>query len=222
MKKLFLLISFVLLSTQTFGAKRLNPLELYEPEYFQSCEPIFIEKISFGGSGCSLADSSGELSDTNDDGVPDGFAVFFKNYIAQQGPGISLAQRRRNCNILVQVHLPQGFQFSIASAKYSGYADLPRGVSGQQESAYQFPLFSPSSITLGTYLRGPYADNYYRTDTLGLASLVWSPCGVSAPLNIRTQIALTGNSTLPAAITSGDEFGKGQQIYGLQWRQCNP
>jgi len=221
MKKLFLLISFVLLSTQAFGAPLLNPPEAYQPEHFQAAEPIFIEKIAFIGSGCSLEDK-GELFDTNNDGFPDQFRVLLSKFIPQQGPGVPISERRKNCNVVVQLHLPQGFRYSIAKVQYNGYADLPTGVWGQQESTIAFPSFNSATVTLRTNIRGPFAGNYDRIDTLELASLVWSPCGVSAPLNIRTQIALLGNITLPAYIGPNDPLGYTQQIYGLQWRQCNP
>jgi len=220
MKKLFLLIGFVLLSTQAFGDKLLNSLGAYkQPQFTSNGDPIFIQNLTFGGSGCSNSDSTATLFDTNNDTFPDVFSIIFDNFIAQQGAGIGISERRKNCNIVVQLHLPQGFQFSIAQVQYNGYADLPSGVQGQQESTYAFPLFDPHTVTLRTNISGPFVDNYQRTDVLGLASLVWSPCGVSAPMNIRTQVALTGKKD-PAAMTLDQILGKVSHKYKLQWREC--
>jgi hypothetical protein len=157
----------------------------------------------------------------NLDGLPDQFEILFDKYIAQQGSGVPIVQRRRNCNISVGLHLPQGWQFSIANVRYFGYADLPEGVQGQQRSDYQFINYT-GTITLQTILDGPYTDNYERQDNLGIESVVWSPCGLEAPLNIRTQVALSGPSNLPAAMTTDQITGTVSQIYGLTWRRCSP
>ena len=183
-------------------------------------DQTYIMNLNFAGSGCSPADSSASLYDTNSDGLPDQFSIYFSTYVAQQGPGLTLAERRKNCNVGVQLHLPQGYQFSIANVRYIGYADLPAGVLGRQKSTYEFPFFS-NSVTLQSVLPGPYTGGYERTDNLGISSVVWSPCGLNTPLNIRTQVALEGASLPRAALTTDQIDGRVRQVYGLVWRACH-
>jgi hypothetical protein len=180
---------------------------------------VFLTSLNFGGTGCDNGDS-GELLDVDLDGRPDRFDVIFNNYIAQQGPGVPISLRRRSCNISLGMHLPQGWQFSIADVHYFGYADLPSAkVGGSQKSTYEFVGFS-NSIELSTDISGIYQDNYEREDVIGITSLVWSPCGLEAPLNIRTQVALSGPLSIPAAMTLDQVTGDVRQIYALKWRKC--
>lgn len=182
-------------------------------------DETYIRSLNFAGSGCNPVDSSAELYDADANGLPEQFVVYFSNYIAQQGPGLTIAERRKNCNIGVQLHLPFGYQFSIANVRYIGYADLPYGVRGRQKSTYEFPFYS-NAITLQTLINGPYVGGYQRQDNLGIASVVWSPCGMNAPLNIRTQVALEGSFYPMAFLTTDQIDGRVRQVYGLTWRAC--
>ncbi len=182
-------------------------------------DETYIMSLNFAGSGCNPADSSADLYDVNMDGLPDQFVIYFSNYIAMQGPGLTIAERRKNCNVGVQLHLPFGYQFSIANVRYIGYADLPYGVRGRQKSTYEFPFYS-NSVTLQSLIYGPYSGNYQRQDNLGISSVVWSPCGMNAPLNIRTQVALEGSMYPMASLTTDQMDGRVQQVYGLTWRAC--
>jgi hypothetical protein len=184
-----------------------------------NADQTYIMNLNFAGSGCNPSDSSAALYDTNSDGLPDQFVVYFSNYTAQQGPGIVMSERRKNCNIGVQMHLPQGFQFSIANVRYLGYAEMPYGVRGRQRSTYEFPFHS-NAVTLQSLVYGPYSGGYERTDNLGISSVVWSPCGMDAPLNIRTQVALEGSQYPSAYMTTDQIDGRVRQIYGLSWRAC--
>lgn len=201
--KVFLLAGALLVSGQVFA------------------QETFIRSLTYNGTGCSNADATHQLFDTNNDGRYDQFAILFAGYIAEQGSGIPLSQRRKNCNIAVQLRVPAGLQFSIVDVRYLGFADLPKGVEGWQQSAYEFPFFS-NSVTLSTRLVGPYSRSYEINDQLPLGSYVWSPCGRDAPMNIRSQVYLKGPSNLPAAMTTDQIDFRVRQVYHLVWRACRP
>lgn len=188
--------------------------------YQAYADETYIMSLTFAGSGCNPTDSSAELYDADANGLPEQFVVYFSNYIAQQGPGLTIAERRKNCNIGVQLHLPAGYQFSVANVRYIGYADIPRFVLGKQRSTYEFPFYS-NAVTLQTTIPGPYTGGYSRQDNLGISSVVWSPCGMNAPLNIRTQVALEGSMYPMAMLTTDQIDGRVRQIYGLTWRSCH-
>lgn len=194
------------------------------PGPVRAADQVFIKQVTYGGSGCTTNDSVSELDDVNQDGFPDQFSIFYFNYIAHSGPGTNASDWRKNCNINVILHLPQGFQFSIFQAHYAGFTTLPFGISGTQTSTYTF-VFHPGSATLHSTWHGPIQQNYDFTDTLRFESLVWSPCGLEAPLNIRTQIFLSGSTQQlisdPSALITTDEIdGRVKQIFGFQWRAC--
>lgn len=183
-------------------------------------QEVFIRSLNFNGTGCDPFSARGQLYDVNRDGLPEQFQILFSSYTAEQGPNVLPAQRRKNCNITVQLRLPQGYQFSIGEVRYLGYADLPGSVRGRQLSTYEFPFQGSPPVSFQTVLVGPFSDNYERTDRVGIESLVWSRCGTEAPLNIRTEVRLEGNRA-PSALLSTDQIdGFVKQIYGLTWRRC--
>jgi hypothetical protein len=218
--KSLLLAATALVSGQAFAVYNANAN--MNPPVPITDQSVHITDLNFNGTGCRNggSDATGRLYDTNNDGLPDQFEVLFSTYIAEQGPDVSPAQRRKNCNMTVQLFLPQGFQFSIANVLYLGFADLPGGVSGTQRSEYEFINLS-NRVRLQTLINGPYTDNYRREDVLGVASRVWSPCGTNAPLSIRSEVFLTGPRSLPASMTLDQVTGKVTQIYGLTWKRCD-
>lgn len=64
--------------------------------------------------------------------------LIFDSYIASIGPGIAVTEQRKNCQLNVAITYPGGFQYSILSADYRGYAALQKGVSGTLKSTYYF------------------------------------------------------------------------------------
>jgi hypothetical protein len=207
MWKLVLLVAFSLISVQ---ARAVNGDE----------DRVFIKDLLFNGSGCSPDSTESFLEDVDQDGLPDQFGVLFNGaYTAQQGPGFTSADRRKNCTITLLLHIPQGFQYSVASVLYTGFADLPARITGRQTSAYRFPLAS-RRVNFDTTIRGAFTGNYERQDDVGISSVIWSPCGLDAPLSILTQVFLSGNIIPPASMTLDTVDGKVKQIYGLVWRPC--
>ena len=64
--------------------------------------------------------------------------LIFDSYIASIGPGIAVTEQRKNCQLNVDITYPGGFQYSVLSADYRGYASLQKGVSGTLKSTYYF------------------------------------------------------------------------------------
>jgi hypothetical protein len=182
----------------------------------QASAQVFIRDVTFLGTGCD--ESNSELVPLLGR-MPTEFTILFNEYIAERGPTIALAQSRKNCNIVVTLNIPQGFQVSIADVLYLGYAEIASGASGKQETTYEFPFFS-NAVTLQSTLRGPVARSYRIEDSLLLASLVWSPCGQDANLNMRTQVSLSGTRSRDSFMTTDQITGVVRQVYHLRWRSC--
>ncbi len=64
--------------------------------------------------------------------------LIFDSYIASVGPGIAITEQRKNCQLNVDLLYPGGFQYSILSADYRGYASIDKGVNGVLKSTYYF------------------------------------------------------------------------------------
>jgi hypothetical protein len=64
--------------------------------------------------------------------------LLYDSFIAQAGSGIQPAEGRKNCQLNLQLLLPQGWQFSVFKADYRGYAFLQKGDKGVVKSTYYF------------------------------------------------------------------------------------
>jgi hypothetical protein len=64
--------------------------------------------------------------------------LIFDSYVASMGKGIAITEARKNCQLNINLQYPGGFQYSIFSADYRGYAQLDKGVNGTQQSTYYF------------------------------------------------------------------------------------
>ncbi|TWW08152.1 hypothetical protein E3A20_27190 [Planctomyces bekefii] len=177
---------------------------------------VRVRNISWAGSGCPAGSVAQNVS-------PDlqAFTLLFDSYIAQVGPGVPIVEKRKNCQLSVDLDFPQGWSYTIFTVDTRGYASLEPGVNGLQQSRYYF-MGSAATGTLKTPLVGPVDRDYQIRDVLGLSALVWSPCGATRALNINTEVRLD-NSCAPGAsgmMTIDSIDGNLKLIYGIQWRRC--
>jgi hypothetical protein len=94
---------------------------------------VTIRGVSYGGTGCPQGTVSSQIS--SDRTI---MTLIFDSYIASIGPGISVTEQRKNCQLNVDIAYPGGFQYSILSADYRGYSSIQKGVSGTLKSTYYF------------------------------------------------------------------------------------
>jgi hypothetical protein len=64
--------------------------------------------------------------------------LIFDAYIASFGPDVKQTENRKNCQLNVDIQYPGGFQYSILSADYRGYASIQKGINGTLKSTYYF------------------------------------------------------------------------------------
>lgn len=180
---------------------------------------IRINDIDYNGSGCPLGTVAQNVSDDKQ-----AFTVTFSDYIAEAGEGISIRDGRKNCQLTLSLSVPAGWQYSIASFDYRGFAFLDRGMRADYRTNYYFQGDRETGTVTRT-ARGYYDDNFSFREELGLASAVWSPCGVERALNINTAISVrnTNKRRYPYAegvIGTDSIDGQIEQIWGITWRRC--
>ncbi len=184
--------------------------------FAQAPNTVQIRNIMYNGSGCPIGSVGQNIA-------PDfkAFTLTFSDYIAEIGPGIPLSDARKNCQLTLDMYFPQGWQFAIATFDYRGYVSLDRRVQATQSSAYYFQGQGQTG-RFSTNFSGPVDRDYQFRDTIGLTSLVWSPCGATRALNINTQVRLNNRSNPNGSglITTDSIDGQIIHKYGLQWRRC--
>ncbi len=206
MKKLSLLAMFAVGSVCSSAMAQVGP----DPS------EIYIRDIYYSGTGCPGGSVSGLVSS---DGTV--FTATFEQFYAMQGPSWDRTQRRKSCNLTVDLHAPQGYSYSIFRLNTLGYVDLDDGTSAEQKVMMRFAGDAiTKSVSFQTPFYGPADEDFFVTNEVGIQSLVWSRCGGGIPLNITTTITATAASPAEAIIGIDQQDGRLQHEYGIMWRLC--
>lgn len=177
---------------------------------------VYINKIVYGGNGCPQGTVSELIS-------PDkqSFTLLMDEYIAEIGPYVDRKQNRKSCQIGVELVVPAGWSYSVATIDYRGFADLDQGVTGQQVASYYFQGQGKTG-QFASNISGRYNSDYHFRDTIGLNAQVWSPCGQTRALNIKSEVRLaTRNRNAQGVMTIDSVDGAVAMKYGLVWRRCH-
>jgi hypothetical protein len=177
---------------------------------------ITVELVTVNGSGCPRGTAVTVAPDNTT------FFVAYSDYLAVAGAGSSPTEFRKNCQLNVLVHVPQGFSFAIAEADYTGFASLAAGATASQRANYFFTGDSQNHAIVHSF-NGPMTDDWQTTDTADVATLVFSPCGVSRNLNINTELRVSNGSADPGTtnwIEMDATHASVQNIFHFAWKQC--
>lgn len=99
-----------------------------------SAQEVHIGDFTYSGSGCQPSTAAIRLSDDLTT-----LMLSYSDFVVQAGEGIAPGERRKYCDVRVQLYFPQGWQFSVVKADYIGYALLPDGATGTCNATYYFP-----------------------------------------------------------------------------------
>ncbi|MEV8591611.1 DUF4360 domain-containing protein [Streptomyces sp. NPDC052012] len=179
-------------------------------------DKIVIKVATVNGSGCPQGTTAVAVSEDNT-----AFTVTYSEYLAQAGGDSAPTAFRKNCQLSLIVHVPQGFTYAVASADYRGFASLQPGAKGTQRASYYFQG-SPNTEYRSHPFAGPYENNWQATDTTDWAQLVWAPCGVQRNFNINTELRVSAGSDPDEVsfMTMDSTDGDISTIYHLAWKEC--
>lgn len=178
---------------------------------------IVIDVATVNGSGCPQGTAAVAVSPDNT-----AFTVTYSEYLAQAGGNSDPTAFRKNCQLNLIVHVPQGFTYAIASADYRGFASLQSGASATQKASYYFQG-SPNTAVKTHPFSGPYNDDWQATDSTDWAQLVWAPCGVLRNFNINTELRVNAGTSAPGKVsfmTMDSTDGDISTVYHLAWKEC--
>ena len=179
---------------------------------------VSISVVTANGSGCPAGSATVDVSTDRK-----AFTVTYSEYMAQVGVGTKPTDFRRNCQLALDVHFPQGFTYAIAEADYRGYAHLERGATGTAAASYYFQGYS-QTVRATHPFNGPLDDNWQTTDTVGVAALVYQRCGDQRNLNINTELRVNAGRSNPKKTTSfmsmDSTDGNISTVYQISWKRC--
>lgn len=181
-------------------------------------DKITIDVVTVNGSGCPEGTAAVAVSPDNT-----AFTVTYSEYTAQVGVGSGPTDFRKNCQLNLNVHVPQGFTYGIAQADYRGFASLQRGSTALERARYYFQGMSPTSFVDHPF-RGPFADDWQKTDTTEVGAIVYKPCGEFRNFNINTQLRVDAGTSDPTTTTSfitmDSTDGNIATTYHFAWKEC--
>jgi hypothetical protein len=178
-----------------------SPYETVEPP-----APVngYIESVIHAGTGCGNA--SEVIS-------PDGQEVeLLVDGVAAIGPGIPITENRKNCQMQLQVRVPGGWSFALAS-KLETDVELEPNVEGLLKATHYFSG-NVNQHETDLPLNGPF-DGPAVLDTDPVVGLLWSPCGSSPGANANLQARLASPSQLAQGRVEMERM-----VTRLVWRRC--
>jgi hypothetical protein len=183
-------------------------------------ERIAVEVSTVNGSGCPAGTATVAASSDNSF-----FRVSYADYVARGSVGGAGTDSRKNCQLSLEVRVPNGYTYSISEARYRGKAHLASGVTGLQVANYYFQG-SSSTVSLSHSFDGPYDGEWQTRDVAGssgLGALGFSPCGGRRNLNINTELRVNddaADSSSGSYISMDSSDGSLYAVFYLNWRQC--
>lgn len=181
-------------------------------------DSFVIDIVTVNGSGCPPGSAAVAVAPDNT-----AFTVTYSTYLAQVGVGSKPTDFRKNCQLNVLVHVPQGFTYGIARADYRGFASLAAGASAIQRSSYYFQGTPNTDIRTHNFA-GAMEDNWQTSDETDVSSMEMHPCGAMRTLNINTELRVNAGTSNPANTTSflamDSTDGAINTVYHFHWKHC--
>jgi len=181
-------------------------------------DKIVIDLMTVIGSGCPSGTAAVAVSPDNT-----AFTVTYSDYLAQVGVGAKPTDWRKNCQLNLVVHVPQGFTYAISSVDYRGFASLQAGASVVERAAYYFQGSQDNQVITHTF-KGPLEDNWQVTDVTDIGAMVFAPCGELRNFNINTELRVSAGTSDVKKTTSfftiDSVDGELDTTYHFAWKEC--
>ncbi|WP_250006913.1 DUF4360 domain-containing protein [Actinoplanes sp. M2I2] len=178
---------------------------------------MVIDVIAANGSGCPKG--TAQVTASRDRKA---FTVTYSQFTAQVGPDSKAIDFRKNCQLALNVRVPQGYTYAISSTDYRGFAHLERGASGSQSANYYFQGERQNSRIRHNFA-GPMDGDWQRTDKVAIRSLSFRPCGEQRYLNVNTELRVNrglSSSRKTSMLTMDSTDGTIDTVYHLAWKKC--
>jgi Domain of unknown function (DUF4360) len=185
-------------------------------------QSVTIRGVRIVGNGC--ASTSAEAVSTVDGKT---LSILFDNYKVEIGNGSEnpqLTSLKNSCRVLIDVDVPQGYQFGLSQTDYRGFAALPASAYGM----HRFTHIVPNQIVPSmreAQLVGPIADDYTVTMKQKPGRFVYSPCNNrSQTIELLSELSvayLPNKSDRSIAQINLDSVDTGvNSSFTLSWRRC--
>jgi hypothetical protein len=180
---------------------------------------ITVTSVYWQGTGCPAGSVSSSISYDRST-----VTFAFDMLETYSGPGISPAEKSKNCIIYLGLRYPRGSKFEIVGATYRGHARIDTGMNGTIQSTYLItsPGATNASAVTRARIDGELIDYYTTADTISSGSRIASPCGQEeARVQIATRVSLTSAQRSDwGTIDDSPPFSLLYQQVHLGWSIC--
>ena len=188
----------------------------YDDDFSEAPSYFEIRDMTYNGSGCPIGTIANVISEDRK-----AFTLLFDSFFAEAGPGLSLRDARKNCQITVDLDYPEGWTFALATFDYRGYAYMDERITATHSASYYFQG-QAQTFTKSRDFVGIYEADYNFRDYVPLDALNWAPCGAKRALNVNSAIKINNraNRRGEALMTVDSIDGEFGAYHGLVWRRC--
>ncbi|GAB2585106.1 hypothetical protein Aab01nite_53290 [Paractinoplanes abujensis] len=177
-----------------------------------------INVVAANGSGCPWR--SAQVLPSRDNRS---FTVTYSRFTAQVGVGAQPMDARKNCQLALDVRVPQGFTYAISRTDYRGFAHLERGAYASLSAFTYFQGESRTDLSRYTF-SGPMDANWQRSRAVGIKALSFRPCGDQRYLNVNNELRVFGGSSkvrkTTSSLTMDSTDGRLDTVYHVSWKKC--
>ncbi len=172
---------------------------------------VYVENMTYGGSGCPAGTVADNLS-------PDAKAItFLFSDFNVDTPSNNGRDVKKSCQVNLQLHVPQGWTYTLFSVDYRGYVELDRASHARLRSWYK--IGNDEVRIANTSMDGPRAGDYQQRANVPLDALPWLSCSTSSTvISISTEIKGEGRKAL---VTMDSLDGEVSHQYGIAWKRCS-
>lgn len=168
----------------------------------------------YNGTGCPTGTAAAALS-------PDqkSLSILFDQFVVNAGGRDTARIGRKNCNIAIPVHVPQGMSISIFQIDYRGFNSLPYGAYSVFNVEYFFA--GSRGPDYSKQWNGPVVSDYLLRNTLAANSVIWSPCGEDVILRANTRMTVNNSNQNEEAMSTVDstDINTGL-VFNIRWKDC--
>ncbi|MGK5680267.1 DUF4360 domain-containing protein [Actinoplanes sp. URMC 104] len=179
---------------------------------------MVVNVVAANGSGCPRG--SAQVTPSRDNKA---FTVTYSQFTAQVGVGAKPTDFRKNCQLALDVRVPQGYTYAISRIDYRGFAHLARGAHATLTAFTYFQGESRSGMSRHT-ISGPADANWQRSRTMGISALSFRPCGDQRYLNVNNELRVFAGSSktrkTTSFITMDSTDGNLDTVYHVAWKKC--
>ena len=173
---------------------------------------IEVGEVRYNGSGCPQG--TAELIVAQDG---KSFSLVFNEFAALAGPGIPLAQSRRNCVVNFSARVPEGFTWGVGGVRFQGLAKIAGGGTGLHTTTY-FVQGQAQQATSSHQFMSPFQGSWSHSDEFDADDALFVPCGLQRSFNINTSLRVSAGNDPNDRVSFA--MMRTEQVFQLLVKRC--